>query len=688
MQLNDTARTGAAISEGATILTLEPFRDVERTGLLFNALSAEPWLHLQTAAPLPEGRWIRVTYRSRFLDPLIRPVLRWNPEAGSPDQYLPGALHGRGVWYGYVPHGAGKALISPVARAGVFGFAIDSFEILPNASLISRAVRGSLLRVAASLIARARGMGPEAIEQLSYAVCHERLVSYDSWRRHRLRPFERDGIDAPRIDWSAAPHIRLAIAVRSDSASALEKILGALEAQPYPNWSIALVTREVIAFSPALQTAQENGRLILADGEGAAGTLAAGLRSDALIGRRRLQDETPASALPILAEFAVDHPELNLFYGDEDIRDRDGVYRSPRLKPDWSPVFQSQTDYVGAAVFARAGLLLKSHATAASLANPDTSLDQIVAQDDVRIGHIRRILLSRATGPVQALPQKNVAVSASAGSGRTTSIIIPIRDKVELLIACVNSIVANSADEPFEVIVVDNGSVEEKTTAYLKQLECDGRFRILRRPIPFNFSQLCNDGAEIASGDTYVFLNNDTEVISQNWLAPLLDLTSQEKIGAVGPKLLFKSGSLQHAGVVVGLFGRADHIFGGAHPADRGYLDQISVVREVSAVTGACLAVAKSKFQSVGGFDAVNLPVDLNDIDLCLRLAEKGFANIYTPESVLFHYESATRGMYAQPSKKYARERAYFTKRWNSAMRDDPKFHPALSRHALNPSLG
>ena len=232
------------------------------------------------------------------------------------------------------------------------------------------------------------------------------------------------------------------------------------------------------------------------------------------------------------------------------------------------------------------------------------------------------------------------------------SIIIPTRDRAHLLQACVSSIFARSGAHPYEVIVVDNGSAEDRTLRYLAELERDPRVRILRRPIPFNFSRLCNDGAAIASGAALIFLNNDTAVVSSDWLAPLTGMATRPEIGAVGPKLLFKSGRVQHAGVVVGLMGRADHLFGRARNGDPGYLGMLGATREVSAVTGACLAVERGKFDAVGGFDADNLPIDLNDIDLCLRLRERGLVNLYTPDSTLYHYESATRGVFAQPSDR------------------------------------
>jgi GT2 family glycosyltransferase len=155
----------------------------------------------------------------------------------------------------------------------------------------------------------------------------------------------------------------------------------------------------------------------------------------------------------------------------------------------------------------------------------------------------------------------------------------------------------------------------------------------------------------------------------------------------VGAKLLDAKGAIQHAGVVLGLGGICGHIYRGARADEEGYLGELQAPREVTAVTGACIAVAREKFDAVGGFDADNLPVELNDIDLCLRIGERGWTNVWTPHAVLRHLEAASRGADPRSSITYQRERRYFVDRWSHRICDDAYFHPALSLYSLNPAL-
>lgn len=213
------------------------------------------------------------------------------------------------------------------------------------------------------------------------------------------------------------------------------------------------------------------------------------------------------------------------------------------------------------------------------------------------------------------------------------------------------------------------------------------RFSVIRSPGPFNFSALCNEGAAAADGDYLVFLNNDTQIVSADWIERLLYFATEPDVGAVGAKLLFPNGRVQHVGVVLGMGGVAGHFGAGLKETDPGWLGRNLSPHEVSAVTAACLMIARRKFEAIGGFDAENLPVDLNDIDLCLRLLEQGYRNICHSEVVLLHRQSASRGGGLRLQRVYARERRYFVDRWRRLIRDDPYFNPGLSLYATSASL-
>lgn len=268
------------------------------------------------------------------------------------------------------------------------------------------------------------------------------------------------------------------------------------------------------------------------------------------------------------------------------------------------------------------------------------------------------------------------------------SIIIPIRDHHDLLRQCLDSILANAKDVRFEIIVVDNDSTKAETANYLSDISREPRIRILHAPGPFNFSALCNAAAREAKFEMLVFLNNDTKVLSSDWLQKLAAWACGPDIGAVGAKLLFPNEKVQHVGVALGLYGTAAHFEAGSPPDSAGYFGRLEVPHELSAVTGACLAVERSKFELVGGFDEVNLPVEFGDVDFCLKLREQGFRNLVEPHAQLTHLESASRGNAIPSETRYQDEIAYFRQRWMSVIRNDPYLHPALSIETTTPALG
>jgi GT2 family glycosyltransferase len=266
------------------------------------------------------------------------------------------------------------------------------------------------------------------------------------------------------------------------------------------------------------------------------------------------------------------------------------------------------------------------------------------------------------------------------------AILIPTRDRLELLRACIESL-ERTLPPGAEIIIIDNESREAETQAYFEDFISRPLRKVLSAPGPFNFSKLCNAGARETRANVLVFLNNDTTVVSPEWVRCLCDFAIRPECGAVGARLLYPSGRVQHAGVIIGLGGYAGHVdLHLAGDAD-GQFERARRNHILLAVTGACLAVERMKFAAVGGFDEENLPVDLNDIDLCLRLCEKGWQTIYAAGAELVHHESASRGR-KPGNPRYRKEKAYFAVRWRKVRRNDPHYHPALSLLLTRPSLG
>jgi GT2 family glycosyltransferase len=283
--------------------------------------------------------------------------------------------------------------------------------------------------------------------------------------------------------------------------------------------------------------------------------------------------------------------------------------------------------------------------------------------------------------PCPENPESHRFIHAVQTPAPLASIIIPTRDRLELLERCVESIRARTEYQPYEIIIVDNGSVEERTFAFFRRAEGDGIVRVLVEDSPFNYSRLNNRAAAQARGDILVFLNNDTEVDEPGWLTEMVSHAARKEVGAVGARLWYPDGTLQHGGVILGLGGVAGHAFPHIPRGHPGYFNRAWLQQNCSAVTGACMAVRKTVFEELGGFDEQNLSVTFNDIDFCLRLTERGYWVVWTPYADLIHHESASRGHQRTPEEQtlFLKEAGYVQQVWATRLIRDPFYNPNLS---------
>jgi GT2 family glycosyltransferase len=262
------------------------------------------------------------------------------------------------------------------------------------------------------------------------------------------------------------------------------------------------------------------------------------------------------------------------------------------------------------------------------------------------------------------------------GPAPKVSVIVPTRDRPDLLEACARGVLERTDWPDLELLVVDNDSVEPATKALFARLAADPRVRILSTPGPFNYSAINNAAVEAARGDLLVFLNNDVEVRDAGWLKALAAQALRPEVGAAGAMLRFPDGRAQHAGVALGIgaAGVAGALGVGAGPQDPGPSNRLRTARGVSAATAACLAVRREVFAAAGGFDAEHLPVAFNDIDLCLKIGALGLQVIWTPQADLIHRESASRGsdLEARHAERFAREVAWMRTRWGAVLDADP----------------
>jgi GT2 family glycosyltransferase len=253
------------------------------------------------------------------------------------------------------------------------------------------------------------------------------------------------------------------------------------------------------------------------------------------------------------------------------------------------------------------------------------------------------------------------------------SIVIPTRNAHALVRQCIESIRRLTTYPAYEIVLVDNQSDEAASLAYFAELAAAGHARVLRYGAPFNFSAINNFAVRQAAGELVCMLNNDTQLITPDWLEEMVSLAMRPDVGAVGPMLYFPNDTIQHAGVVLGLGGIAGHRFLNRRRGYRGPRDRLMHVHEVAAVTGACLLIRKALYEAVGGLDEIDFEVAYNDIDFCIRVRERGYRNLWTPHAALYHHETATRGSDLAPERRarWERECAAMRRRWGDVLDAD-----------------
>lgn len=411
-----------------------------------------------------------------------------------------------------------------------------------------------------------------------------------------------------------------------------------------------------------------------------------------------------------LEEFAacfVSAPEFPAYFGDHDRVDAFGRRRDPYFKPRWNAELALAQDYVSQVCAIRTSLV-KVAVTAFSARAPSVHalLLHVASKASEAPMHVPRILAHLPPGIDEAREQQERLAHVRdfiAGTGATVardrfgilrvswplpdvlptvSIIIPTRDQVALVSRCVELILADTDYPEFEILIVDNGSCEPRTRAWFNIITRDRRVRVLRFEGPFNFSAINNFAAREACGSYLCLLNNDTEIRNGSWLTELMRYAVRPGIGAVGSKLLYADHSIQHAGVCVGLGNAAGHVHRALDDSKPGYFALAHSAHFVSAVTAACLVVARDKYEAVGGLDETAFRVAYNDVDFCLKLQRHGWRNVYAPQSVLLHLESKSRGSDFSPEHRarYLRELAELQARWATESYMDPVHHPALDR--------
>ncbi len=419
-------------------------------------------------------------------------------------------------------------------------------------------------------------------------------------------------------------------------------------------------------------------------------------------------DNLSLDALFHFAKASLIHPKAGVLYADEDEMDAEGTFVNPCFKPKWSPDNLLSFNYIKKAVVFRNEVLAGISGWAQKW-QTGYSFDILLrtTERSTEVAHIARVLYHAIPTTPDYTKEKEALSEATLRrneNGRITdsdqlqgifipryelkaeskiSIIIPTKDKIDILKVCIDSIVEASTYKNYEIVLIDNNS---STPEFFRQVKVweqtlAGVFKCFRTEHPFNFAYLMNFGASHCSGDYYILLNNDTEVITPNWMELLLEQAQRDSIGIVGAKLLYPNNTVQHAGVVIGLSGLVDHVFVGTPRDGKTYQNYLHRVINYSALTAACFMVSKKKYHEINGFNE-NFEVEYNDVDFCLRLKEAGYNHVYLPHVELYHHESISRGHPFSNKASYARhlrEFALMQNTWKKYVDNDPCYNPNLS---------
>jgi O-antigen biosynthesis protein len=563
------------------------------------------------------------------------------------------------------------------------------------------------------------------------------------WRKSRksgpLKPIDDiTGADRTAIKkhisaLSHKPLISVVLPVYNTPENFLRQAIGSVQGQLYPNWElciandcspnadVAKVLEECAARDKRIKIVHRliNGNI------SAATNSALELATGEFIALMDHDDLLHETALYEVAVEIGEHPETDVIYSDEDQIDEQGRRSGGYHKTDFNPELLLGQNMVSHLGIYRTSLIKEIGGLRLGFEGSqdfDLILRAWAASSITRIRHIPAILyhwrrgtstssfsesqLERCTKAARDAIQefldiegegaKVIAAPTIGNFSRIVrkipnpaplvSIVVPTKDQAELLNVCTNGILENTAYPNLELIIVDHDSHEEKTIRLFEKLKSDARVRILPFKGEFNYSKMNNLAANKAKGSILALVNNDIEIIDPSWLNELVSNAIRSEIGAVGAKLIYPDGRIQHAGVVVGLGAFAGHAFHFSPRTNPGYLGQAMLTRAISAVTGACLVVRKSVYMEVGGLNEEHLAVAFNDVDLCLKIQAKGYRNVWTPFAELIHHESVSRGRENTKEKKarFNRDTEYMFKNWQSIYDNDPYYNSNLTRNTPN----
>lgn len=559
-------------------------------------------------------------------------------------------------------------------------------------------------------------------------------ASYPNWLA-RNEVLDIEAMTQEIATFHYQPKISIAMPVYNVEEKWLRLCIDSILNQVYTNWELCMADDastdpNVKKILTEYQQLDERIRVVFREQNGhisEATNSALAIATGEFVALLDNDDELAINAFYEVVKVLNENPELDLIYSDEDKIDMDGNRSDPAFKPDWSPDLLLGTNYIShlgvyrRSILEEIGGFRKGYEGSQDY---DLVLRFTEKTTKERIKHIPKVLyywrmLPTSTAVDQgskgyafeaglravqdALVRRGINGHATHGaanglydvyydikSDKLVSIIIPTKNGYKDVQRCVSSIIEKTTYQNYEIIMADNGSTDPKMHELYAEFEqqLPGRFFVESIDIPFNFSTINNRAVKKAHGEYLLFLNNDTEVITENWLTLMVSFAQQERIGCVGAKLLYPNNTVQHAGVILGLGGVAGHGHYGYPHGDLGYFGRLAINVNYSAVTAACLLMKKADFDAVGGFEEA-FTVAFNDVDLCLKVQALGRDNVWIHEAELYHFESQTRGYddKGKKKKRFEQEKVMMEEKWGPLIENDPFYNPNLTRDIPNFSL-
>lgn len=544
---------------------------------------------------------------------------------------------------------------------------------------------------------------------------------YHKWlQRHRATVSDLDRMRQEALGFAFQPLISIITPVFNTPVRWLRECVDSVLTQTYEKWELILIddgSTEAATLQSLTELAASDSRIILAKDEKGRGISAASNRGLALaqgdwVAFLDHDDLLESDALFQNVKWLQSHPDANVIYSDEDKLTERG-FDSPIFKPDWSPDYFLSCNYVCHFTLIRRELVKQVGGFRSKFDGAqDYDLFLRVIEQTNRIDHIPRVLyhwrrtLTSTADNIQCKPKMLEAgrialeahlerrqqpghvaidwrtylywVKRELTEAKKISVIIPVRDRVDLLARCLDSLTSKTSYAPYEVVVVDNDSQSEDARAYFSHF----KHQLLHYSGQFNLSAINNFAVKQTDSPWLLFLNYHTEVFDGDWLTTMAEHVQRPEVGAVGPRLLYPDDTVEHAGIVVGVGEIAEHAFRGLPAEAPGVCRQLQATRNYSAVTGACLLTRRDVFDEVGGFDE-GLSVSFGDVDLCLKMRRAGYLIVYTPFAKLCYHKSAVRRQTLEPH-----EANLMRERWHEVLERDPYYNPNLSRERADFSLG